>query len=151
VTSRSAVEAELHGDPLGRGTLVTLLAAAIVALVLALAGLVLVLVGDLRDERGQFLDLEAQGAGPGLLRRLTRLRAGLVAAVGLLGGLVGGALLCALVVRLVAVTAGSGDAEPPLRLTLDWPLIVGAAAAYALAAALIVGGVTAGAFRRRTP
>jgi hypothetical protein len=150
VTSRVALEDELHGDPLGRGTLVTLLAAAIVALVLALAGLVLVLVGDLRDERGQFLDLEAQGAGPGLLRRLTRLRAGLVAGVGLLGGLAGGAALCALVVRLVAVTAGSGNAEPPLRLTLDWPLVVGAIAAYGLVAFLIVGAVTAGAFRRRT-
>jgi len=149
ITSRAELADELHGDPLGRGTLVTLLAAAIVALVLALAGLVLVLIGDLRDERGQFLDLEAQGAGPGLLRRLTRLRAGLVATVGLIGGLAGGAVLCALVVRLVAVTAGSANAEPPLRLTLDWPLVVGAIAAYGLVAFAIVGAVTARAFRRR--
>lgn len=147
-TSRTEVEAALRDDPLAEGVLVTLLAAAAVALALALAGLLLVLLGALRDERPQFLDLEAQGAGPLLLRRLVRLRAGVVVALGIAGGIAAGAALSALVVRLVSVTAGSTRAVPPLRLDLNWPLVGVAAAGYVAIAVLVVATVTAHAFRR---
>ena len=72
----------LRDDPLARGTLLTLLAAALVALGLALVGVLLGVVSDVRDERGELDDLEAQGARPALLRRVVRLRSLVVVAVG---------------------------------------------------------------------
>ena len=48
------------------------------ALVLAAVGLLLTVVGDLRDERGSLRDLEAQGATPADLRRHVLLRASVV-------------------------------------------------------------------------
>ncbi len=143
----SGALSELQADPLGRGTLVTLAAAAIVALALALGGLLLAVISDLRDERGELNELEAQGAGPGDLRRLLRLRALVVAAVGVAGGLATGAVLSTLVVSVVRLTAGADTPLPPLRLDLDWTLLGIAFAAYAAAAIGLVGLVTWAAFR----
>jgi len=139
--------AALAADPLSHGTLVTLAAAAIVALVLALGGLLLAVISDLRDERGELHELEAQGASPADLRRLLRLRALVVATVGMAGGLATGAVLSTLVVSVVRLTAGADTPVPPLRLDIDWTLLVVALAAYSVAAALLVGIVTWAAFR----
>ena len=145
-TASGAVEA-LQADPLSHGTLATLAAAAIVALALALGGLLLAVVSDLRDERGELHELEAQGASPADLRRLLRLRALVVAAIGLAGGLATGAVLSTLVVGVVRLTAGADTPVPPLRLDLDWTLLAAAFAVYVLAAAALVGLVTWAAFR----
>jgi hypothetical protein len=142
VQSRASVLAELRADPLARGALLTLAGTALVALALALVGLLLGVVGDLRDERGELFDLEAQGASPGTIRTHLRLRALLVAAFGLLGGLIAGAILSALVLSLVTLTASSARPEPPLRLAFDWPLLLGAVAAYAVLAWALVGLAT---------
>ena len=75
VTSRRALEADARRDPIAHGTLLALAVAALVALALASAGIVLTVLGDLRDERGELFDLEAEGAAPRLLRRIVRLRA----------------------------------------------------------------------------
>jgi hypothetical protein len=139
--------AALAADPLSHGTLVTLGAAAIVALLLALGGLLLAVISDLRDERGELHELEAQGASPTDLRRLLRLRALVVATVGVAGGLATGAVLSTLVVSVVRLTAGADTPVPPLRLDVDWRLLAVALAAYAVAAALLVGVVTWAAFR----
>jgi hypothetical protein len=138
VQSRAAVLDDLRADPLARGALATLAGTALVALALALVGLLLGVASDLRDERGELFDLEAQGASPATIRTHLRLRALLVAAFGLLGGLVAGAILSALVLSLVTLTASAAEPEPPLRLALDWPLVAAAVAAYALAAATLV-------------
>lgn len=142
VESRAATLASLRSDPLARGALITLAATAAVALALALVGLLLAVVGDVRDDRGELFDLEAQGAAPAAIRAHLRLRASLVAAFGVAGGLVLGAILSALVVSLVAVTAGAGSPEPPLRLTLGVPLALAGAAVYAVVAALAVAAAT---------
>jgi hypothetical protein len=142
VTSRADTLARLQSDPLARGALVTLAGTAAVALLLALVGLVLSVVGDVRDDRGELFDLEAQGAAPSTIRTHLRLRAALVAAFGVAGGIGLGAILSALVIALVSVTAGAAEPEPPLRLALDWPLLGLAAAAYAAAAVLLVGAAT---------
>lgn len=146
VVSRAAVEADARRDPLGHGTLIALLAAALVALGLAVAGLVLSVRADLRDERGELVDLEAQGASPRLLRRLVRTRTLLVASLGLAGGAVVGALLAPLVTRLVRVTARAGAAEPPLVTTIDPLVVVGAAAVVGALALALVGWATRSAF-----
>jgi hypothetical protein len=148
VQSQEALLADLRGNPLARGTLLTLVGAAAIALALALVGLLLVIVTGLRDDAGELLDLESQGAEPRALRRQLRLRTGSVAAFGLTGGLVAGAVLAVLVVDFVALTAGAAAAEPPLALALDWPVLGLAALGYALSAAVLVTLATGRSFRR---
>ena len=131
--SHAATLRTLEADPLARGALLTLAGTAAVALLLALVGLLLAVVCDVRDDRGELFDLEAQGAAPATIRAHLRLRALLVAAFGIVGGLVLGAILSALVISLVSVTAGAAEPEPPLRLALDWPLLALAAVAYVVA------------------
>jgi hypothetical protein len=138
VTSRAAQLAKLQSDPLARGALLTLAGTAAVALLLALVGLLLSVVGDVRDERGELFDLEAQGAAPATIRAHLRLRALLIAVFGIVGGLILGAVLSSLVVSLVSVTASAAKPEPPLRLVLDAPLLAAAAAAYVVVATLLV-------------
>ena len=148
--SRRAVEARLRGEPLARGSLLVLLATAAVALALALVGLLLGLVADLRDESGELFDLESQGAGPPSLRRHLRLRALAVAGLGLAGGIVTGAVLSALVVDLIVLTANAASPQPPLRLAASWPVVLAALAGYVLLAAAIAVAATARAFRARS-
>jgi hypothetical protein len=138
VQSRAETLSRLQGDPLGRGALLTLAGTAAVALLLALLGLLLAVVADVRDDRGELFDLEAQGAAPATIRAHLRLRALLVAAFGIAGGVGLGAILSALVIALVSVTAGAVSPEPPLLLSLDLPLLAVAAVAYVLAASLLV-------------
>jgi hypothetical protein len=136
--SRVELERSLRDDPLARGTLLTLLAAALVALGLALVGVLLGVLSDVRDERGELDDLEAQGARPATLRRVVRLRSLVVVAAGLLGGLATAALLGFLVVDLVTVTADARATELPLRTAVAWPVLAVALAAGTLAAATLV-------------
>jgi hypothetical protein len=147
VRSRAEELAELRGDPLARATLVTLVGAAAVALGLALLGLVLVAVTAARDDRAELFDLEAQGVAPATLRRQLAVRTSAIAALGLLSGLVLGVVLAAIVADFVAVTAGATEAEPPLVLDLDWPVLGVAAVAYLAAAAALCDLAVRGAFR----
>jgi hypothetical protein len=149
VTSRADTLARLQDDPLARGALLTLAGTAAVALLLALVGLLLAVVGDVRDDRGELFDLEAQGASPATIRAHLRLRALLVAAFGIAGGIALGAILSALVISLVSVTASAAKPEPPLLLSLDLPLLVGAALLYVALAAVLVGAATS--LRGRAP
>jgi len=150
VRTHAQVERELRSEPLARGSLLVLAAAAAVALILALLGIVLGLVADVRDEHGELFDLESQGARPTALRRHLQLRALAVAGFGLAGGLATGAILSGLVVDLVVLTAGATKPEPPLRLALGWQLVaVGLALLLALGG-LVVAAITRGAFRSPT-
>ncbi len=138
-TSRAALEADARRDPLGHGTLLALGAAALAALALAAAGLVLAVRADLRDDRGELTDLEAQGATPRVLRRVVAARATLVAVVGAVVGALSGIALAFLVTKIVSVTARADAPEPPLATTVDpLTLALGAAAFAAAAAALVV-------------
>jgi hypothetical protein len=149
VQSRAATEARLRADPLARGALLVLAGTAAVALALAVVGLLLGLLGDIRDEGGELFDLETQGAEPALLRRHLRLRTLAVSAVGVLGGIATGAILSAVVLDLVRVTANAAAPEPPLALTLDWRVVgIGAAAFVAVGAAALAAGTRVG-FRGR--
>ena len=150
VTSHRELLAQLRSDPLARGTLLTLVGAALVALALALVGLLLGVVSDLRDERGELFDLEAQGAEPSTLRAHLQLRSAFVAVAGLLGGVATGAILAALIVALVTLTAGAGSPQPPLLLGIDWPVLLVGLAGYAVVAGVLVGAATHQGFRTRT-
>lgn len=149
VQSRAETLARLRADPLARGALLTLAGTAAAALLLALVGLVLTVAGDVRDDRAEIFDLEAQGASPATIRSQLRLRALLVAVFGIAGGAVLGAVCSALVISLVSVTAGAAKPEPPLLLSLDLPVLATALAGYAAAATLLVLAATA--LRGRAP
>jgi hypothetical protein len=136
VTSQRAAEAALRQDPLARGSVALLLATAVVALALAAVGVVLTVVGDVADEGGVLFDLSALGLAPSALRRHVLLRAAVLAVLGAGLGIAAGVIVSSLVVAVVTVTAGAGDALPPLGLVLDWPLVAAALGA-ALAAAAI--------------
>ncbi len=146
--AQRATEAQLRGDPLARGALALLLVTGIVALALSAVGLLLTLVGDLRDESGELFDLEAQGATPRDLRRHLLLRAAIVAGLGLAGGVAAGAIVSALVVAVVTVTAGAGVALPPLELVYDRRLVVVALAALGVGSALAALLATRNAYER---
>jgi hypothetical protein len=146
--SQRAVRAGLRGDPLARGALLTLAGTALTALLLAVIGLVLGLVSDLRDESGELHDLESQGASPALLRRHLRLRSLVVATFGLAGGIATGAVLSALVLDLVTLTANAGEPQPPLRLVVDAPVVAVGALAYGAVTGVLVLALTWDAFRR---
>jgi hypothetical protein len=144
---RSRVEANLRRDPLARAVLWTLAGLAIVGFALALAGLAVAVTADLRDERGELFDLEAQGARPSSLRRHVRLRSGAVLALGVAGGAALAAILSVLVVAVVLVTANGRLPEPPLLLDVDWRLVLAGLAAYLLCAGGLVSVATRSAFR----
>jgi len=146
-TFQRHVEAALRDDPLARAVLRTLAGTALVAFALALAGLLLALAADLRDEDGELTDLEAEGAGPSWLRRHVRLRSACIVAVGLLGGAALAAVLSVLVVAAVLVTANGGAPEPPLLLSVDWTLLALGIAAYLACALAVVSLLTWHAFR----
>ena len=144
--TRTELEQDARRDPLARGTLLALSAAAVIALILAAAGLALAVRSDLRDDRGELYDLEAQGASPWLLRRVVRLRALVLSVAGLVAGAIVGAGLVTLVTRVVAVTARGGAAEPPLSATLDPIVVAVGGVAYVLLAVVLVGATTRRAF-----
>ncbi len=147
LVSQAALSRVVRSDPLARGALIALSGAALVALALALLGLMLVVSSDLRDESGELFDLETQGADPATLRRHLRLRALFVTAFGIAGGVLTGIALGALVLDLVKLTAGALPAQPPLILSVDWTLLLLAVAAFALFAVGIVALVTWAGFR----
>jgi hypothetical protein len=140
VTSQRAREHELASDPLARGAISLLLVTALVGLLLAGVGVLLTVVGDSRDESGALYDLSAQGATPAQLRRHVLLRAAVVGGLGLLGGLAAGAIVSALVVAVVTVTAAAENALPPLVLAVDWGLLAAALAALAVLSSVAAAG-----------
>ena len=146
VSTRAELEREARRDPLAHGTLVALGAAALLALVLAAVGLALAVWSDLRDDRSELYELEAQGGTPALLRRVVRSRALALAVAGLVAGALTGFLLVTFVTRLVSVTARAGFADPPLAATVDPLVVVVGVVAYALLAFALVGAATRRAF-----
>ncbi len=138
VTSREGLERSLRADPVSRAASIALLAAALVAGLLVLAGLVLALAVDARDDAADLFDLESLGFDPARLARHLWLRSAVILGAGLIGGLVTGALASLLVTDLVAVTANATPAEPPLVPVLPWGLLtVGLIAFGALALGMV--------------
>lgn len=150
VTSRQTMLDELRSEPIARGVLITLGAAALVAIALSLGALVLALTTDLRDEGRELRDLEAEGMGPHALRRHLRLRTLIALALGLVGGAVSGAVLTRIVVELVTVTAGTAEPVPPLVLAVGWQTLALGLAGFLTLVLAAVEVLTARAFRSPT-
>jgi CDP-diglyceride synthetase len=81
------------------------------------------------------------------LRAHLRLRSALVTTVGVLGGLATGAILAALIVALVTLTAAAGNPEPPLLLDVDWTIVALGLVIFLVVTTALVGITTRQAFR----
>jgi hypothetical protein len=138
ISSRAAIAAELRDAPLARGIVVSLLAAAAVALALALVGLALATAGFVRDEADTLFDLESQGVGPRALRASLRWRALGLAGLGLPAGIGLGFAMLTVTGRLLALDATLTVPDPPLQRVTPWALIAGSACAFALLSAALV-------------
>jgi hypothetical protein len=150
VASRRGLEGQLRSDPLSRSIEIALLAGALIALALAVCGLWLIVHGDAEDERGELYDLEAQGATPGDLRRQLRLRAAILGALGVAGGLVLGLILSSEVVRLVQVSASGAVPVPPLVREVGWGSAGLGLGVLGLLGAALVETTVRRAFHQRT-
>jgi hypothetical protein len=151
LASRRSLAHELAAVPTARATLVILGLAALLAGILALGGVWLTVLADLRDERNELYDLEAEGVAPSALRAQLRLRASGVTVAGALGGIAFGFALSSVVVRLVHVTAESGTPVPPLVRVFGWPVIALAFVALVLLGVALTEGSARTAFHEDVP
>jgi hypothetical protein len=151
VSARRQVERSLQDDPLARGLVLALAAGAALALLLALAGLLLAVTSDLRDEQGTLADLEAQGLAPAQLRLHIRLRAAMLVAAGLVGGIGVGVALVAAVHNALLTAATIGDPVPPLQTAVPWLGIGVGVVVLATVASLAVEGPVRFALRGAAP
>jgi hypothetical protein len=136
-----------RSDSRARGVLWTLGGLAAAALLLGIVALGLATATDIRDERVELADLDAQGLARDTLTTHLRLRGVVPLTVGLLGGLALGVGLVALVVRMVLVTAGSDAPVPSLVRVADWPRVSVLLAAFSVVAAVTVAGIATRALR----
>jgi len=113
VQFRADLERQLRNAPIARGVLGVLIAAAIVAAVLALVGLVVAMLGAARDRRVEG-DLVAQGVGPRALTRELRVRMTIAGVLGVIAGLLIGLVLTLLAVGGVQASWTVAAPNPPL-------------------------------------
>ncbi len=110
---RADIERSLRDAPITRRVLDTLVVAAAVAAFLAIAGLLVSLLGSARD-RVLEQDLVALGMGPRDMRRQQWLKLLIAALFGALCGLVIAVLLGRLAVEAVGAAGGVSNPQPPL-------------------------------------
>ncbi len=138
ITDRAALVAERAADPLSQSIVWALVVAALAGLVLSVGGILLGANTDLRDERGELADLEAQGVPPSTLRKLALARTAWLAGVGTVAGLVVGVVLTFGVTAALAVTAEGTLPVPTLRTVVPiLPILVVIAALLALVAGAV--------------
>ncbi len=116
---RLDIERGLQSAPVARSVLRALIVAAALTGLLAVLGLLLALLGVLRD-RFTERDLEVQGVGPRGLRSELRTRLTLAAALGVLGGLAIALLLTRLAVATVAAAGTVSNPQPALVTVVPW-------------------------------
>jgi hypothetical protein len=125
VAARADLVAERAGDPLSQAIVWALVAAALAGLVLSVGGLVLGAITDLRDERGELADLEAQGVPPSALRWHALARTTWLAIGGVSAGVLAGLLLAVVATGGLAIDAEGRLPIPPLLVVLPVLPIIG--------------------------
>jgi hypothetical protein len=109
---RAVVLSTLRSDPVTRAVLGTLVAAAAVATVLAVVGLLVALLGAMRDPAAE-REFEVQGLDPRRLRDELGLRVALAGLGGTLAGLIVAVLLAPLAVVTLRAAGAVAVPEPP--------------------------------------
>lgn len=118
ITSRADLVVAQAGDPLSQAIVWALVAAAIAGLVLSVGGVLLGAVTDLRDERGELADLEAQGIAPRTLRYHALAKTAWLTGGGVVAGLLVGVALTVAVTSALAIGATGTEPVPPLSVVL---------------------------------
>jgi hypothetical protein len=143
---RADVERQLRSDPIARGVLGVLVAAAAIGVTLAVIGLLVALLGTLRDERAE-RELAVHGLGPRALARELRARIVVAAALGLVAGVVVSVVLTRLAVAAVSSAATLTAPRPPLVTVAPWAelglLAFGTLAAFWLVSWIVTSALTA--------
>lgn len=139
VTARSDLVAEQAGDPLTQAIFWAQIVAALAGLTLSVGALVMGAITDLRDERGELADLEAQGVAPSSLRWHALARTAWLAVGGCIAGLVAGIALAVTVTGALVIDAEGRLPIPPLIVVLP-PLQI---AAVVLGVLVVVLGAVA--------
>lgn len=142
IASRPAIEEARSSDPFAIGVVWGLVVGAIAGLVLSLVGVLLATASELRDERGELGELEAQGTTPRALISLVVLRTIAMCSIGTLTGIAMGIALGWFVASSLGVGADGGAPNPPLALVAPWALIVAAGAALLLVIGTLVYALT---------
>ena len=150
VTARSDLVAAHAADPLSQAIVWAQIVAALAGLILSVGALVMGAVTDLRDERGELADLEAQGVPPSALRWHALARTAWLAIGGAIAGLIAGIGLAVVVTGALAIDAGGNLPIPPLDVVLP-PLEIAAVIGGVLAVVLgSVGLLAARTYGRAT-
>jgi hypothetical protein len=142
VQSRPATEEERANDPFAIGLVWGLAIGAVAGLLLSLMGVLLATSAELRDERGELWELEAQGTTPRSLTSLVVLRTVAMCAFGSVTGIVVGIGLGWFVASSIGVGGEGRVPVPPLVLVAPWVLILGIALALLGIIALAVYALT---------
>jgi hypothetical protein len=146
VARRVPLQAQLAADPVAHGSQLLLALIAGLALLVAGVALVLLVVGERRDDAGELHAWEADGLRPATLRRVLFLRALTVVGVALPVGLATGLVLARAGTTLVAVDASGVAPRPPLQAAVGavWTTLVlllgvglGVALCWAVAARML--------------
>ena len=124
VTARSDLVAAQSGDPLSQAIVWALIAAAAAGLILSVGGVMLGAVTDLRDDRGELADLEAQGVSPATLRWHALAKTAWLTGGGALVGLLVGVVLTVAVTAALAIDAAGTLPIPPLAVVVPLGQIV---------------------------
>lgn len=135
VTYRADVERALRDAPIGRAVMRTLVGATALSAALAVLGLLVTLLGPLRD-RALEDDLFAQGLGPRALRMQMRLRLACASLIGVGCGLIVAFALARLAVAVVQAAGAVAAPDPPVAAVAPAPLL----AAWALVALIVLIG-----------
>ena len=149
--TQAGVRAQIASEPLAREVLGALAAAALLAALLAVAGVAVTIRRALRDGADALSDLEAQGVGPAALRRGLRLRGAVVVVLGVVPGIVLAGALTLLVTGAVRAGTGGAPPDPPLVAVVDVGAGLAAAIALLIAAGLIAALVSAPTLREPVP
>lgn len=150
VAARSDLIAAQAADPLSQAIVWAQVVAALAGLTLSIGALVMGAVTDLRDERGELADLEAQGVPPSALRWHALARTAWLAIGGSIAGLIAGVGLAVVVTGALAIDAQGNLPIPPLQVVLP-PLEIAAVVGGVLAVVLgSVGLLAARTYGRAT-
>lgn len=138
IASRPQMETERSNDPFALGIVWALAVGAIAGLLLSFVGVLLAMAADLRDERGELWELEAQGTTPRSLTGLVVLRTVAMCLVGAVAGVAMGVGLGWFVAVSVGVGADAGTPVPPLALVAPWGIVLAIPGALLLVIAIAV-------------
>jgi hypothetical protein len=137
-------------DPLASGARFVLALTAAIAALLGLLGLALAVRSTLGAERALLAEYEALGVGRGTIGRSLQARVAMLALLGIVAALVGGAVAVLLLSAFVAVTGSAERPLPPIEGVLAWRQGAALLVLVAVLALVIVASFSRRALSRPT-